>query len=171
MQTHWDGHRTSNTQKTVSYTYRKAGERTSITYPDEKTIYYVFDQQVRLTELRVLRFCFTYGYDAAGRLAEKHFPGRLHTDYRYYSKGQRVSDKIWIHRTGRCELHPVYRRTGNEVFLQSASPFTGNGGLDQNHPDCHRTAGAATERQYLVGRTVSNSGYGFSREKTNIICI
>ena len=83
MQTHWDGHRTSNTQKTVSYTYGKAGERTSITYPDGKTIYYVFDEQVRLTELRVWRFCFTYGYDAAGRLTEKHFPNGLHTAYRY----------------------------------------------------------------------------------------
>lgn len=129
MQTHWDGHRTSNTQKTVPYTYGKAGERTSIIYPDGKTIYYVFDEQVRLTELRVWRFCFTYGYDAAGRLAEKHFPGRLHTDYQYYSKGQWVSDKIWIYRTGRCEPHAVCTRTGSEVFLQSASPFTGDGGL------------------------------------------
>ena len=38
--------------KTVSYTYGKAGERTSITYPDGKTIYYGFDDQVSLSEMR-----------------------------------------------------------------------------------------------------------------------
>lgn len=74
--------------KSVSYTYGKAGERTSITYPDGKTIYYRFDEQVRLSELRDGDQVITYGYDKAGRLAEKNFPNGVHTDYRYDSRGQ-----------------------------------------------------------------------------------
>ena len=73
--------------KTVSYTYGKAGERTRITYPDGKTVYYGFDEQVRLSELKDGDSVITYGYDAAGRLAEKHFPNGLHTAYHYDSKG------------------------------------------------------------------------------------
>ena len=104
--------------KTVSYTYGKAGERTSITYPDGRTVYYGFDEQVRLSELRDGDSVITYGYDAAGRLAEKHFPNGLHTDYRYDSKGQ-IQELVHTDREGILDRYTYqYDLLGNKTEIE-----------------------------------------------------
>ena len=104
--------------KEVSYTYGKAGERTSITYPDGKTIYYGFDEQVRLSEMRDGEQVITYGYDAAGRLAEKHFPNGMHTDYRYDSKGQ-IRELLHTDREGILDKYTYqYDLLGNKTGIE-----------------------------------------------------
>ena len=104
--------------KTVSYTYGKAGERTSITYPDGRTVSYGFDEQVRLSELRDGDQVITYGYDAAGRLTEKHFPNGLHTDYRYDSKGQ-IKELIHKDQEGILDKYTYqYDLLGNKTGIE-----------------------------------------------------
>ena len=75
-------------QKEVSYTYGKAGERRSITYPDGRTVYYGYDEQLRLSELKEGDRIITYGYDAYGRLSEKQFPNGTGSTYHYDRKDQ-----------------------------------------------------------------------------------
>ena len=68
--------------------YGKAGERRSITYPDGKTVFYGYDEQLRLSELKAGDSVITYGYDPVGRLCEKQFPNGTKTTYRYDRKDQ-----------------------------------------------------------------------------------
>ena len=75
-------------QKEVAYTYGKAGERRSITYPDGRTVYYGSDEQLRLSELKEGDRIITYGYDAYGRLSEKQFPNGTGSTYHYDRKDQ-----------------------------------------------------------------------------------
>ena len=104
--------------KTVSYTYGKAGERTSITYPDGRTVSYGFDEQVRLSELRDGDQVITYGYDSAGRLAEKYFPNGLHTDYKYDSKGQ-IKELVHKDREGVLDKYIYqYDLLGNKTGIE-----------------------------------------------------
>ena len=104
--------------KSVSYTYGKAGERTSITYPDGKTVYYRFDEQVRLSELKDGDAVITYGYDAAGRLSEKHFPNGLQTAYHYDSKGQ-IRELIHKDREGILDKYIYqYDLLGNKTGIE-----------------------------------------------------
>ena len=72
----------------VSNTYGKAGERRSITYPDGTTVFYGYDEQFRLSELKEGDSIITYGYDPVGRLCEKQFPNGTKTTYRYDRKDQ-----------------------------------------------------------------------------------
>ena len=74
----------------VSYTYGKAGERRSMTYPDGRTVYYGYDEQVRLSELKEGDSIITYGYDSFGRLKEKNFPNGMKTTYAYDEKSQLI---------------------------------------------------------------------------------
>lgn len=66
----------------------KAGERRSITYPDGTTVFYGYDEQFRLSELKEGDSIITYGYDPVGRLCEKQFPNGTKTTYRYDRKDQ-----------------------------------------------------------------------------------
>ena len=54
--------------KTVSYAYDPAGNLTSVTYPDNKTVSYTYDSANRLTSVTDwLGNVTSYSYDAAGR--------------------------------------------------------------------------------------------------------
>ena len=60
----------------------------SITYPDGKTVFYGYDEQLRLSKLKEGDSIITYGYDPVGRLCEKQFPNGTKTTYRYDRKDQ-----------------------------------------------------------------------------------
>ena len=75
-------------KKEVAYTYGKAGERRSMSYPDGRTVYYGYDEQVRLSELKEGDSIITYGYDSFGRLKEKNFPNGMKTTDAYDEKSQ-----------------------------------------------------------------------------------
>jgi len=59
-----------------------------MTYPDGRTVYYGYDEQVRLSELKEGDSIITYGYDSFGRLKEKNFPNGMRTTYHYDRKDQ-----------------------------------------------------------------------------------
>ena len=59
-----------------------------MTYPDGRTVYYGYDEQVRLSELKEGERIITYGYDSFGRLKEKNFPNGMRTTYHYDRKDQ-----------------------------------------------------------------------------------
>ena len=59
-----------------------------MTYPDGRTVYYGYDEQVRLSELKEGDRIITYGYDSFGRLKEKNFPNGMRTTYHYDRKDQ-----------------------------------------------------------------------------------
>ena len=59
-----------------------------MTYPDGRTVYYGYDEQVRLSELKEGDSIITYGYDSFGRLKEKNFPNGMKTTYAYDEKSQ-----------------------------------------------------------------------------------
>ena len=59
-----------------------------MTYPDGRTVYYGYDEQVRLSELKEGESIITYGYDSFGRLKEKNFPNGMRTTYHYDRKDQ-----------------------------------------------------------------------------------
>jgi len=69
-------------------TVSTARERRSMTYPDGRTVYYGYDEQVRLSELKEGDSIITYGYDSFGRLKEKNFPNGMRTTYHYDRKDQ-----------------------------------------------------------------------------------
>ena len=69
-------------------TVSTARERRSMTYPDGRTVYYGYDEQVRLSELKEGERIITYGYDSFGRLKEKNFPNGMRTTYHYDRKDQ-----------------------------------------------------------------------------------
>ena len=59
-----------------------------MTYPDGRTVYYGYDEQVRLSGLKEGDSIITYGYDSFGRLKEKNFPNGMRTTYHYDRKDQ-----------------------------------------------------------------------------------
>ncbi|MFN8526493.1 MAG: DUF6531 domain-containing protein [Chloroflexota bacterium] len=64
--------------KTVSYQYDAAGNRTRITYPDGKQVNYAYDDASRLSSVTDwLSKATSYGYDDAGRLTTTRFPTQV----------------------------------------------------------------------------------------------
>ena len=59
-----------------------------MTYPDGKTVFYGYDEQLRLSELKEGDSIITYAYDPLGRLCEKQFPNGTKTTYAYDRKDQ-----------------------------------------------------------------------------------
>ena len=59
-----------------------------MTYPDGKTVFYGYDEQLRLSELKEGDSIITYAYDPLGRLCEKQFPNGTKTTYAYDKKDQ-----------------------------------------------------------------------------------
>ena len=80
--------------KEVSYTYGKAGERTSITYPNGEKVFYNYNEDFRLSELKADNQVIKYEYDKAGRMIKKSFPNQMETAYCYNARGQNWL--IWI---------------------------------------------------------------------------
>ena len=74
--------------KEVSYTYGKAGERTSITYPNGEKVFYNYNEDFRLSELKADNQVIKYEYDKAGRMIKKSFPNQMETAYCYNARGQ-----------------------------------------------------------------------------------
>ena len=95
----------------------KSGERTSITYPDGRTVHYGYDEQLRLSELKEGDRVITYGYDPYGRLAEKKFPNGIETTYAYDSKDQ-LTELVHTDREGILDRYTyLYDLTGNKTGI------------------------------------------------------
>ena len=95
----------------------KSGERTSITYPDGRTVHYGYDEQMRLSELKEGDRVITYGYDPYGRLAEKKFPNGTETTYAYDSRDQ-LTELVHTDREGILDRYTyLYDLTGNKTGI------------------------------------------------------
>jgi len=82
---------TDHNDKTVTYTYGSAGQRTGIIYPDGKQVAYQYDQLGRLESVRDGENDTTYSYDDVSRLNEKTFSNGQKTKYCYNLLGQLTS--------------------------------------------------------------------------------
>ena len=61
-----------------------------MTYPDGKTVFYGYDEQLRLSELKEGDSIITYAYDPLGRLSEIQKDGQIQTAYGYDAFGNRT---------------------------------------------------------------------------------
>jgi len=78
---------TDHNGKKVEYTYGPSGERTSIVYPDSKTVTYQYDEALRLKALIDDDNQVSYFYDENSRLAKKLYSSGISTDYSYNDRG------------------------------------------------------------------------------------
>ena len=86
---HWEGSKGHlSGQKRSRLHLRKSRRETKHDIPDGRTVYYGYDEQVRLSELKEGDSIITYGYDSFGRLKEKNFPNGMRTTYHYDRKDQ-----------------------------------------------------------------------------------
>lgn len=79
---------TDHKGRVVAYTHGKMGERTSLTYPDGKTITYRYDSLLRLSSLVEGETEITYQYGENGLLKEKRICGGMESQYGYDSLGR-----------------------------------------------------------------------------------
>lgn len=73
--------------KDVSYTYGKGGRKSSLTYTNGETVYYEYDNLLRLTSLIENDKKVQYHYDEYGRIAGKIYPNGMDTQYSYTQDG------------------------------------------------------------------------------------
>lgn len=111
-------HVTDNDGKEVFYTYGAMGERTSITYPDKKTVRYLYDEGLRLSALQNREDSISYYYDAMGRLVEKDFPNGCYTAYAYNLHGQ-LETLTHADKEGILDVYNYhYDLTGNKTAIE-----------------------------------------------------
>ncbi|MCW3108946.1 MAG: hypothetical protein JWQ09_3452 [Segetibacter sp.] len=80
--------------KTVSFTYDAAGNKTSVIYPDTKTVSYTYDNANNLKSVTDwLNHTFSYTYDAAGRTTRLVYPNATECNYGFDNAG-RLTSKI-----------------------------------------------------------------------------
>ena len=79
-------------RQTVGYGYDKNGNRTSLTYPGNKTVRYAYDPMNRLaTETDWLSHTTIYNYDADGKLISAINPNGTAANYQYGPDNRLVS--------------------------------------------------------------------------------
>lgn len=106
---------TDHRGRVVSYTHGKMGERTSLTYPDKRTVTYSYDSLLRLSALEEGETKITYHYGENGLLQEKRIQGGMESQYSYDGMGR---PKKIIHR---CHKEAVetflyeYDQMGNKI--------------------------------------------------------
>ena len=79
---------TNHRNEQVKYSYGKAGERRSLTYPNGKTIKYHYDDALRLTQIQDGEQFTNYIYDQQSRLVKKQYPNDTSTAYEFNELGQ-----------------------------------------------------------------------------------
>ena len=79
---------TNHRNEVIEYTYGKAGERRSTTYPNGKMVNYHYDEALRLTGIQDGEQFTNYIYDKYSRLIEKQYPNETATEYAFNKIGQ-----------------------------------------------------------------------------------
>lgn len=84
---------TDHRNKSVTYEWDEFGNKSSITYPDGKTVKYLFDDTDTLRELKVGDEVINYHYDNNGFMNERLFSNGIKTNYRI-SPGGNVKELV-----------------------------------------------------------------------------
>jgi len=164
--------------KTVSYGYDAASNRTSMTDPQSLSTAYGYDTLNRLTSLAFngQNPGFTFGYDGLRRRTSLTRPNGVNTTYGYDSVSRLLSI---LHKLGSTTLDGAsytYDNAGNRTSKTDLQAnVTSNYGYDNIYQLLQVTQGASTTESYsydAVGNRLSSSGvspysYNSSNELTS----
>ena len=152
---------TNHRNERVEYTYGKAGERRSLTYPDGKIVNYHYDELLRLTQIQDGEQFTNYSYDQHSRMVEKQYPNNTSTKYEFNELGQLQSlihSKLGKSYSGRNfedkldQFHYEYDKIGNKIGvnrIRKGFESKDHGRYHYQYDDLNRLTKVMRERDIL----------------------